>query len=160
MKSTSYVNYKDYYLEHPVLTKIRGEPTYETLHHLKNELKANVSSVPTTLGGRNHVYLGMILTPTEYHRIVPADPLTQPPNLGILVSNPAGTAAQIVSTEDTHRTTKKIFLETLLIKRTIIHQIIESVDTKYLASLRNPFTRKITPLVPTILNFLLRSILT
>ena len=76
MMSTSSVNYKDSYFEHPVLNKIRGEPTYETLHNKKNELKSNASSIPTTLGGGNNGYLGMILTPAEYHRIAPADPFT------------------------------------------------------------------------------------
>ena len=154
MTSTSSVNYKDSYFKHPVLTKIRGEPTYETLHHLKMELKANASSVPTILGGGNHGYLGMILTPTEYHRIAPADPFTRPPNPGALVPNPAGTATQIASAEDTHRTAKKLYLETLLLERTIIQQIIEAVENKYLAALRNPVTGKITPLVPAILEFL------
>ena len=65
MTSTYSVNYQDSYFEHPFLTKIRGEPTYETLHHLKNELKANESSVPTTLGGSNHGYLGMIIMPAS-----------------------------------------------------------------------------------------------
>ena len=63
MAPTSSVNYKESYFKHPVLTAIRGEPTYETEHHLKNERKENASSVPTTLGGGNHGYLGMILTP-------------------------------------------------------------------------------------------------
>ena len=45
MTSTSSVNYKESYFEHPVLTDIRGGPTYETLNHLKNELKVNASSV-------------------------------------------------------------------------------------------------------------------
>ena len=99
MTSASSVNYKDSYFDHPVLTVIRGEPTYETLHHLKNELKANESSVPTTLGGGNHGLLGMILTLAEYCHIAPTDPFASPPNLGVLVPNPAGTAAQITSTE-------------------------------------------------------------
>ena len=152
--STSSVNNKYSYFEHPVLTKIRGEPTYETLHLLKNELKANASSVPTTLGGGNHGYLGMILTPAEYHHIPPSDPFTRPPNPGVLVPNPAGTAAQIASAEDTHPLTKKLYLETLLLKRTIIQQTIKAVDTKYLAALCNPVTRQIRPLVLTILDFL------
>ena len=107
MKSTSSVNYKDSYFEHPVLTEIHGEPTYETLHHLKNELKVNASSVPTTLVCSNHDYLGMILTPVEYCRIVPTDPFTRPPNLGVLVPNPIGTSAQTASADNTHHLTKK-----------------------------------------------------
>ena len=38
---------------------------------------------------------------------MPDDPSTQPPNMGVLVPNPAGTAAQIASAEDTHCLTKK-----------------------------------------------------
>ena len=154
MTSTSSVNYKDSYFEHPFLTTIHGEPTYETLHHLKNELKANVSSVPTTLGDVNHGYLGMILAPKDYLCIAPTGPFTRPPNLGVLIPNPAGTAAQIASAENTHRLTKKIHLEILLLKRTFIQQIIEAIDTKYLAALRKPITGQITPLVLTILEFL------
>ena len=106
MTLTSSVDYKDSYFKHPVLTRIRREPTYETLHHLKNELKSNASFIPTTLVGGNHGYLGVILTPVEYHRIAPADLFIRPPNLGVLVPNPAGTAAQIASAEDTHSLTQ------------------------------------------------------
>ena len=62
MTSTSFVNYKDSYFEHPFLTTICREPTFETLHHLKNKLKAKASSVSTTLGGGKNGYLGMVLT--------------------------------------------------------------------------------------------------
>ena len=73
MTLISSVSYKDYNFEHPVLTKICGEPTYETLHHPKNELKANVSSVPTTLVFVNHGKLIMILTPADYCLIAPTN---------------------------------------------------------------------------------------
>ena len=148
MMLTSYVNYKYSYFEHTFLTAIYGEPTYETIHHLKNELKANAILVPTTLGGGNHGYLGMILTPAEYCRIAPTDPFTRP------VPNPSGTAVQIASTEDTDCLTKKIYLETLLLERTVIQKIIEAIDTKYFDVLRNPITVQITPLVSTTLEFL------
>ena len=35
------------------LTPIIVEPTYETINHLKQELYANESSIPSTLGGGN-----------------------------------------------------------------------------------------------------------
>ena len=47
MTLNSSVNYKDSYFKHPFLTMIDGEPTYETLHHLNNEIKAQVQSQPT-----------------------------------------------------------------------------------------------------------------
>ena len=97
MTSTSSVNYKDSHFECPVLTMIHREPIYETLHHLKNELKENASSVPTNLGGGNNGYLGMVFTPEDYHRISPNKPFTRLSNPGVLVSNPNSTAAQIAS---------------------------------------------------------------
>ena len=154
MSSTSSVNYKDSYFKHPFLTAIHREPTYETLQNLKNEIKANPKTVQTTLGGGNYGYLGMILTPAQYRHIAPTNPFTRPPNPGVLVPNVAGTAAQISSAENTHCLTKKLYLETLLPKRTFIQKIIKAIDTKYLAALCNLITGQITPLVSTILEFL------
>ena len=96
----------------------------------------------------------MVFTPAEYRPIAPTDPFTQPRNPGILVPNLNSTAAQIACAENNHCLTKKLYLKTLLLQQTFIQQIIEAVDTKYLAALRNPVTGQITPLVPTILDFL------
>ena len=41
------------------LTPIVGEPTYTTLNTLKDQLKANTASIPTTHGSGNHGYLLM-----------------------------------------------------------------------------------------------------
>ena len=51
------------------VTPIVGEPTYAALKTLKDQLKANAASVPTTLGGGNHGYLGLILSPATYATI-------------------------------------------------------------------------------------------
>jgi hypothetical protein len=75
MTLTSSVNYKDSYFEHSVLTKIRGEPTYENLQTLTSELKANASSVPSLLGGGNHGYLGIYYKPPAS---APATPFVRP----------------------------------------------------------------------------------
>ena len=49
---------------------------------------------------------------------------------------------------------QKFYLETLLLKRTFIQQIIEAIDTKYIAALCNLINGKIMPLVLNILDFL------
>ena len=61
--------------------------------------------------------------------------------------------AQIAFAENNHCLTKKLYLETLLLERTFIQQIIEATDTKYIAALCNPVTGQITPPVPNILDF-------
>ena len=63
---TTTVDYAGTYFEFPVLTKIHGEPTYENLHALKNQLKSNAQSLVSNLGGGVHGHLDIILTSTEY----------------------------------------------------------------------------------------------
>ena len=48
---TTVPNYRETLFEFPDLTPIIGEPSYEALHVLFNQLKANARSVHTTLGG-------------------------------------------------------------------------------------------------------------
>jgi hypothetical protein len=52
------------------LTKIHGRPTYDTLNELRNELKSNASSIPTSRGGGGHGYLGLILSADDYNNAV------------------------------------------------------------------------------------------
>ena len=79
------IDYVTTYFQIPVLTKIHGEPTFETLRILFNELKANAGDVATTLGGGLLGYLGLLLSIVEYARVAPGTPFLCPPNPGPLV---------------------------------------------------------------------------
>ena len=50
---------------HSVLTKIHGQPSYDTLKTLKKELNANDTGVVTDLGGEYHGHFGLVVTSTE-----------------------------------------------------------------------------------------------
>jgi len=63
------VNYADTYFEYKKLTPISGEPTFQTLKDLKDELRANASSVPSDLGGGQYGHLGLVLSPAEYAQV-------------------------------------------------------------------------------------------
>jgi hypothetical protein len=52
------------------LTKIHGRPTYDSLNELRNELKSNASSIPTSRGGGGHGYLGLILSADDYNTLL------------------------------------------------------------------------------------------
>ena len=65
------INYKDTLFEQTNLTPTRGEPTFETLHKLCKEIKANTNSVYSNLGGGAHVHLGLVLTDAHYALISP-----------------------------------------------------------------------------------------
>jgi hypothetical protein len=148
MTLTSTVNYKDSYFEHSVLTKVGGEPSYETLQALTKEPKANASSIPSLLGGGNNVYLGLIISPVAYDIVALGHPYVPPPNPGPLTVRQPATQYEILLAEDQHKTAKKQFLEALLLECTLIQQIVDAIEPNYLCALRNPTTGAITPPSP------------
>ena len=58
--SDSLSSYRENYFQHPVLSKIIGDPTYSSLAQLEKECKANGKSVSSTLGGGNQGFLGLV----------------------------------------------------------------------------------------------------
>ena len=52
------IDYVHTYFQIPTLTKIHGEPTFETLKGLRDQIKANAGDVKTTLGGGRLGYFG------------------------------------------------------------------------------------------------------
>ena len=76
--SSSFPNYRDTAFEYPDLTVITGEPTYESLTVLLNQLKANARSVQTSLGGGQNGYLGLLLSPEQCAILAPTTPFIYP----------------------------------------------------------------------------------
>ena len=76
--TTTRVDYASTYFPYKSPTPIQGEPTYKTLKRLKNELRANASSIDSNLGGGDHGYLGLVLTEVEYAKVVPQHPFEAP----------------------------------------------------------------------------------
>ena len=65
------------------IVKHTGRPDYEVLNNIKTALKRNFATVPCTLGGGTHGYLGAILTPAEYAAATPINtpPFVDPPSI-------------------------------------------------------------------------------
>ena len=155
MTLTTSVNYKDLYFEHPTLTKIPGEPSYATLHTLTKELKANASSVPSTLGGGNHGYLGLVLSAANYALLTPNTPFLRPAHPGPLIA--LGTGPAIAHATSLHKRAEKEYLESILIERTLIQQIVDAVEPKYLQEIRHEQTGAMEPFVHRILAHLTKT---
>ena len=64
-------NYKDNLFEKANLTPIRGKPTFEMIHNLRNEIKANAKSVYYNIEGGAHGHLGLVITDAQYALISP-----------------------------------------------------------------------------------------
>ena len=119
------------------LPPIVDEPTYETLKELKDQLKANATSIPTTLGGGNHGYLGLILSPAAYATISPTA-FVEPAYPGQHPTIPAGTNAANTSaiirhhTEDTRQ-----WREFKNVSTALKNQLLSAVDDIYVRALRD-----------------------
>ncbi len=85
----------DTYFQHKVLSKIHGKPTYESLQNISTELKANASSVPSTLGGGFNGHLGLLLSDARYITVPNAVAWVTPGTPGLFVPPAAGTGPQI-----------------------------------------------------------------
>ena len=55
----------------PIKSSNTGCPDYEVLNNIKTAFKRNLATVPSTLGGGAHGYLGAVLTPSEYAAATP-----------------------------------------------------------------------------------------
>ena len=66
MTVNTIIDYAGTCFEYPTLSKVQGNPSYESLQKINDELKTNASSVPCDLGGGANGHLGLVLTPVEY----------------------------------------------------------------------------------------------
>ena len=128
---SSTVNYRDTHFERANLTPIRGEPTYETVHKLWNEVKANARSVYSNLGGGTHGHLGLVLTTAQYAAISTTD-FTRPDHPGPLAIPSAATVVQRSTLQDAHIEDLRVFCEVMGVEQALIQQIVATIYAMYL----------------------------
>jgi hypothetical protein len=138
--STKIPSVIDTYFQHKVLTRLHGQPTYETLQTLVTEIKANAASVPSTIGGGNFGHLGLILSDARYATLANTIPWITPVNPGPFVPPPAGTAAQIDAAKEVWRGLKLEFDICQATEKALIAQIVAAIDPIYLRALLNRAT--------------------
>ena len=140
MTTTRIPSVLDTYFQHKVLTKVVGQPTYESLQLLSTEIKANASSVPSTLGGGLYGHLGLILSDERYATLAHSVPWVTPQNPGPFDPPNPATAAQIEAAKDVWRERKLTFELCQATEKALIAQIVDSIDSIYLRALLNRVT--------------------
>lgn len=153
MSHSGAINYRDTYFEKKDLTPIHGEPTPDSLLHLKNELKTNARSVPSNLGGGTHGHLGLVLSPDTYALLsnIPFDRPNHPGPLAI----PPGTINHMANTiRDQHNEALRVFREVLGVDQALLQQLVEAIEPQYLSALRNRQSNSITLPFYDVLNYL------
>ena len=153
ISSGATVNYKDTYFEYPELDKIQGEPTPDTLLTLKNQLKANASSVPSNLGDGNHGHLALVLHPDKY-ALISNVPFQRPQHPGILTmpANVTGPQAEVLRQQYQER--MRIFREVTGVDKALKQQIAQAIQPVYLLAIRDRTTNSLSGTVSQILDYL------
>ena len=152
--TTSRVDYASTYFPYKTPTPIQGEPTYKTLKRLKNELRANASSVDTDLGGGDHGFLGLVLTDAEYERVAPGHPFTAPDFPGTLTI-PRGTdTVDAMNLREQHKQDIRLYRECREVERALLRHVTTAVESKYIDFLKNEDTDLIEDDISTVLTYL------
>ena len=155
--NTSIPNYRETTFEYADLTPIRGEPTYDSLTILLNQLKANARSVRTSLGGGQHGYLGLLMSPAQYATIAPHTPFiypTHPGQLNIPAYQLPHVTQQLTSQ---HNENVRLFNEYCNVEQALRKQVVAAIDPSYLAALKNRQTNTITLQLNEIIEYLFRN---
>jgi hypothetical protein len=115
-------------------------PTYDTLNELRNELKSNASSIPTSRGGGGHGYLGLILSADDYNNAV-GQPFNLPVAPPLQPNHPAGaTAAQIAEANRQHAENVREWREYNNIQAALRKQLFNAVEDVYVSAIKSPLT--------------------
>ena len=113
---------------------------YDTLHLLKNEIKANAISIHSNLGGGQHRHLVLVISLEVYGHVANVAytlPL-HPRNLEIAPTTTKHVADHHMTR--THVESLRVFHEVRGIERTLFQKLVTATDSSYLAALRNRMT--------------------
>ena len=128
-----------YTFPHTVLTPITDKPTLATLTLLKLELYANAMFTESGLGGGNHGYLGLVMSPTDYAALPGTAPFVEPLNPGEQPPHvPAATAPQITEANRRYDYAVSKYAEFKAINAQLKLQLIGAVHSTYIEILRDP----------------------
>jgi hypothetical protein len=119
-------------------TKVPGQPTYDSLTRLRNELKQNAASIPSNRGGGSHGYLGTVMSATMYDTVAPNQPFTlaaYPGAQPLLAA--ATTTAQINESVRQHSEHLREWREYTNIHNALKKQLTEAIEPVYLRSQRD-----------------------
>ena len=150
--TTATTDYRETLFESKDINKIVGEPDFESLKRLYDQLKINAQCVPSTLGGGAHGHLGLVLSAVEY-QLVTLQPFIRPLDPGPF-QLPQGvnvTTEQIRLLKDEHRELREQYEKVLNVEAALKKIIHKTIAEDYLLEIRNPITKRLEGTIPTIM---------
>ena len=124
---------------HLSIDKQPGLPTYTIISEVHKELKTNVSSVHSNLGGGQHGLLGLTLQDSTYTTLTGVL-FILPTNPGTVPIIPAGSSGpQISQSEHAHKEEIREWQETTRTDQALQQQLLSVFDEEYLWGLSNMY---------------------
>jgi hypothetical protein len=128
------------FIEKPM--PIIGKPTRAHLIPLRNAVHANACQIQTMLGGGKYGYLGAFLSDDNYAELDDTQPFVEPKHPGnLLVNSLNGTQPVITDALRANKEAIRQFEEYKNVLQALRKQIVDTVEEKYILSLRNKYTR-------------------
>jgi hypothetical protein len=122
------------------ITPIHGEPDYASISDMVQTLYGNAASLSTTLGGRQHGHIGLIMTPILYATLSNT-PYTQPADPGTTPNHPNNAPAAIREASRVQlKEERRIYDNNQNMDDAIQSQVIDTINDTYLCELRNKYT--------------------
>lgn len=152
--TTGTVDYASSYFKYKTPTPIQGAPTNKTLKRLKQELRANASSVESDLGGGDHGFLGLVLTDAEYALVAPTHPFVAPVFPAALTIPAGTTSLQAMNLREQWKEDKRIYYQCRNVEKALQRHIQDAIEDKYLESMVDEDMQLINEDIPTVLTYL------
>ena len=120
-------DFKIIQFDFPELSRIVGEPTLGSLMTLRNQIKVNVQTMESTLGGGQYRHLGLVLKTDVYTTLQATVPYIRPV-LSILQI--ASTGTQFILAQDRHQSSEDMreYGDVNTIERAIVQQIVAAIE--------------------------------
>lgn len=118
---------------HPTLTPIANKPSTATLSLLKKEIYANAMSKPSRLGGGNHGFLALVMSPNGYAQLNGTQPFIDPVHPGVQAPHPhAATGPQMTESNRRYDFDLTTYVEFAAMRDHLKGQLIAAVNDTYI----------------------------
>ena len=137
------INVKDLYFQFKELTPLHDEPTFVTLQTLRQQMKSNTSSIPTSLGGGGHDFIQIRLSMASYTTLARTRLLLAPTHPGTLIVPASSTQYEISLFKTKHKEALHDYHIYLFVQRSLIQQCLDAIELNYLTFLCNRLTGQV-----------------
>ena len=143
-------DYRQAYFQIKSPTKIIGEPTFESLKLLHDQIKINAQCIHSTRGGGAHGHLGLVLAVNNY-QLITLTPFIRPNDPGdfqIPLNQPNLTMDQVNIMREHHKTLRESFDKVDAVEAALTQFLVEAIEPDYLLEIRNTTTQMLEGLIP------------